>query len=454
MSLLDSVNQKVHSLGSQLRDSGAGRFWHWWMAELRALLPASWRARLLAEARPLQIMPLTGPAEETTYQFLTDNDHQLELAASSDPELVQQQVQQLLLDAELENPEKVLFLANSAVLQTEVNLPLAAEGRIRQALEFDLDRQTPFRNSDVYFDYRINRRDKTHNQLHLQLYLVPRPLVVEQIQLLQKMGVEINRVAIAGDTRTQEQQLNLLPEEMRAVRVDKKARFNHILLAVVLVLLAVAMLQSIHVREQYVEELETAIASVSKEARMVSNMRKQIVDAREAAGFLAKRETEYPEDIEVIAELTRILNKDTWVQRLIIKDGEIRVQGLSVEAQRLIRDINASPYFIAAAFLGTTQYDSRAKRERFNLSAKLVKMADREVLVTESVANSDKAVAAKIKAARAKAAKTKAAKTKAAKTKAAKDKAVETKAVETKAAKAKAAKAKAAKAKAADKGAQ
>ncbi|MCF6225641.1 MAG: PilN domain-containing protein [Xanthomonadales bacterium] len=428
MSLLDSVNQKMHSLGSQLRDSGAGRFWHWWMAELRALLPASWRARLLAEARPLQIIPLTGSAEEATYQFLTDNDHQLELPASSDPELVQQQVQQLLLDAELENPEKVLFLADSAVLQTEVSLPLAAEGRLRQALEFDLDRQTPFRNSDVYFDYRINRRDKAHNQLHLQLYLVPRPLVVEQIQLLQKMGVEINRVAIVGDTRTQEQQINLLPEEMRALRVNKKTRFNHILLVVVLLLLAVAMLQSIHVREQYVEELETAIASVSKEARLVSNMRKQIVDATEAAGFLAKRETEYPEDIEVIAELTRILNKDTWVQRLIIKDGEIRVQGLSVEAQRLIRDINASPYFTAAAFLGTTQYDSRAKRERFNLSARLIKMADREVLVTEPVAKNDKTTAAEVKAARAK---TKAAKTKAAKTKAAKTKAAKTKAAKT-----------------------
>ncbi len=336
------------------------------------MLPVSWRERLVAEARPLQIM-----LAEDGYLLRTDNAHELSLANGSDPELVQQQLLQLLEDAELENPEKVLYLPEREVLQTDVSLPLAAEGRLRQALEFDLDRQTPFRSSDVYFDYRIITRDKVHNLIHLQLFLVPRPLLVQHVQALHQMGIDINRLAIEGDNGTAEQAINLLPEEMRAIRVNQKARFNRLLAVIVVVLLAVAMLQSVRVREQQVKELEDAITSVSKEARMVSNMRQQIVDASEAASFLANRETEYPEDIEVIAELTRILNTDTWVQRLIIKDGEIRVQGLSVEAQRLIRDINASPFFAQAAFLGTTQFDSRAKRERFNLSAKLVKMSER-----------------------------------------------------------------------------
>jgi len=373
VSLVNSVSQKIHSWNGQLRDSSAGRFWFWWMAELRALLPAGWRERLVAVARPLQVT-----LAEDGYLLRTDNDHELRLADGSDPELVQQQLQQLLQDAELESPEKVFYLPELEVLQTDVSLPLAAEGRLRQALEFDLDRQTPFRSSDVYFDYQITSRDKVHNLIYMRLFLVPRPLVVQHVQALHQMGIDLNRLAIEGDNGATEHALNLLPEEMRALRVNQKTRFNRLLAVVVVVLLAVAMLQSVRVREQQVNELEDAITSVSKEARMVSNMRQQIVDASEAASFLANRETEYPEDIEVIAELTRILNKDTWVQRLIIKDGEIRVQGLSVEAQRLIRDINASAFFAQAAFLGTTQFDSRAKRERFNLSAKLVKMSDRE----------------------------------------------------------------------------
>ncbi len=369
-----TYSQKIQVWSGQLRDSSIGRFWHWWMQELRSMLPVSWRERLVAESRPLQIL-----AAEDGFLLRTDADHSLALNASIDPELRQQQIQQLLTAAELENPEKVLYLPAGEVLQTEVSLPLAAESRLRQALEFDLDRQTPFQAEDVYFDYRILSRDKTHNVIRLQLYLIPRVQVDQQILELHQLGVDLNRLTLVDDPHGKAEELNLLPPEKRVLRIDHKARFNRLLMLVVLVVLFMAMFQSIWVREQHIVELETAIDEVSVEARMVAAMRTQIEDAREGANFLAIKETEYPEDIQVIAELTQILDDDTWVQRLIIKDGEIRVQGLSQEAQRLIRDINASPLFSEAAFLGTTQFDSRAKRERFNLSAKLVKTADMEL---------------------------------------------------------------------------
>ncbi len=368
-------SQKIQLMSRQLRDSSIGRFWHWWMLELRSMLPASWRERMAAESRPLQILPV-----ENDFLLRTDADHSLTLTVGSDAEISQQQIQQLLTASELENPEKILYLPAEEVLQTEVSLPLAAEGRLRQALEFDLDRQTPFQATDVYFDYRIIARDKVHNVIRLQLYLVPRPQIDQQLQSLHQLGIDLNRLTLTDDPLGAVEDLNLLPPEKRAIRVDQKARFNKLLVLLVVILLFMLMFQSIRVREQQIEELESAIDSVSAEARMVAAMRTQIEDAREAANFLAIRETEYPEDIQIIAELTKILKDDTWVQRLIIKDGEIRVQGLSQEAQRLIKDINTSPLFSEAAFLGTTQFDSRAQRERFNLSAKLVKTADIELI--------------------------------------------------------------------------
>jgi len=368
VSLVSTINQKLQDLSARVAASPLASFWAWWVAELRAMLPQSWREKLVAEARPLQIHIL-----DNGYALRTDSEHELNITDAAEVDLVQQQIHTLLDDADLENPEKIFYLNDSDVLQTEVTLPLAAESRLRQALEFDLDRQTPFRASDVYFDYHVERKDKEHNMLHIHLFLVPRTLLGRHIQALHQLGIDLNRVSVNSDDQGAASHLNLLPLAMRARRVNKKVRFNRLLLLVVVVLLAVAMMQSIRVREQYVAELEEAIAAVSKEARMVANMRQQIEDAGEAANFLANREAEYPEDIEVIAEITRILKDDTWVQRLIIKDGEIRVQGLSVEAQRLIKDINASSYFAEAAFLGTTQFDSRAKRERFNLSAKMVK---------------------------------------------------------------------------------
>ena len=370
-----TYSQKIQMWSSQLSDSSIGRFLRWWVAELRSMLPTSWRERLAAESRPLQIFPVADG-----FLLQTDSHNNISIATGSDHELAQQQIQQLLQASELENPEKVLYLGADEVLQTEVSLPLAAESRLRQALEFDLDRQTPFQAADVYFDYRVLLRDKDHNVIRLQLYLVPRAQVDQLLLSLHQLGIDPNRMVLADDPHGSAEDLNLLPPEKRAIRINHKSRFNRLLILVVLILLFMLMFQSIRVREQYIEELEAAIETVSTEARMVAAMRTQLEDAREGSNFLAMRETMYPEDIQVIAELTRILKDDTWVQRLIIKDGEIRVQGLSQEAQRLIRDINTSPLFSEAAFLGTTQFDSRAQRERFNLSAKLMKTADIEAV--------------------------------------------------------------------------
>ena len=89
MSLVSTASQKINVWNDQLRDSSVGRFWSWWMTELRSLLPAEWRERLVAEARPLQIYPDTD-----SYQLHTDNSHQLSLSKAMDPEIVQQQLQQ------------------------------------------------------------------------------------------------------------------------------------------------------------------------------------------------------------------------------------------------------------------------------------------------------------------------------------------------------------------------
>jgi hypothetical protein len=53
----------------------------------------------------------------------------------------------------------LLCLANTKVLRQIITLPLAAEENLQQTLRFEIDRYTPFRADQVYFDYRIKARD-------------------------------------------------------------------------------------------------------------------------------------------------------------------------------------------------------------------------------------------------------------------------------------------------------
>ena len=69
-------------------------------------------------------------------------------------------------------PEKMLV--------KQIQLPLAAEENLRQVLGFEMQRQTPFRAEQVYFNYRIAARRAQTQQIVVQLSVVPRT-VVEQV---------------------------------------------------------------------------------------------------------------------------------------------------------------------------------------------------------------------------------------------------------------------------------
>jgi general secretion pathway protein L len=139
--------------------------------------------------------------------------------------------------------------------------------------------------------------------------------------------------------------------------------------AACVVLLALVMAQSLYLRAHQVSELEAAIAEVQDEAREVAQIRKQIEDASEAAGFLASRRAGAPLAIEVLADVTRILPDDTFLDRLVIGADAVQMQGKSRNAQQLIEKVNESPLLDAAAFRGSTRLDARSGLEIFEVNA-------------------------------------------------------------------------------------
>ena len=89
----------------------------------------------------------------------------------------------------------------------------------------------------------------------------------------------------------------------------------------------------------------------------------------EAAGFLQSRKIENGYKLEMLAELTRILPEDTYLDRLSMHQGTTQMQGKSGNAQSLIELINDSDQFDNASFRGPTRLDNRSGKEIFDLTA-------------------------------------------------------------------------------------
>jgi general secretion pathway protein L len=139
--------------------------------------------------------------------------------------------------------------------------------------------------------------------------------------------------------------------------------------AATVILLAFVMTQSLWLREHQLQALGEAIDDVRAEALVVQQIRKQIDDAAEAAGFLQSHKIQNGYKVEVLAELTRILPADTFLDRLSMHAETTQMQGKSDNAQSLIELINNSPYFENASFRGPTRLDNRSRKEIFDLSA-------------------------------------------------------------------------------------
>ena len=84
------------------------------------------------------------------------------------------------------------------------------------------------------------------------------------------------------------------------------------------------MAQSLWLREHQLEVIGEAIENVRAEAMAVQQIRQQIDDATEAAGFLQNRKIENGYKLEMLAELTRILPDNTYLDRLSMNEGPPR----------------------------------------------------------------------------------------------------------------------------------
>ena len=363
------LEQKLQQFRGRLQSGPAGKFVTWWLGELKLAMPSSWQQKL---QHAMRRVTLTLKGETLTVGV--DENRRLstlqQLPLSRDASLQQQEVDDLLERNELLEAPRFLLLDSDSALIKELKLPLAAEPNLGQVLSFEMDRQTPFKASGVYYDWRILERDSAAGQLRLQLYVVPRQAAERGMRLLGERGFGLAGIDVCEGDRTLG--LNLLPIEQRVRTINRKARLNFALAGACVVLLVVVMAESLYLREHQVHELEAAIAEVQGEAREVAQIRKQIEDASAAAGFLASRRAESPLAIEVLADVTRLLPDDTYLDRLVIGARNVQMQGKSQNAQQLIEKVNESEMLDDAAFRGSTRLDARSGLEIFEVNAEIL----------------------------------------------------------------------------------
>ena len=361
-----AISSTIENWRFRFVNGPAGQFLQWWGEELGKLMPAQFRARMQYARRRLLVQ-----TNDSEVALSVEDDGKIQsldvFSAEQDPQLQQQRVRELLQHHELTEVSRDLLIAEADVLHSEIVMPLATEANLRQALAYEMDRHTPFQAEEVFYCWKILSRDRETSQLHFELFVTPRQSLVAQLETLKRLSLDPTGIDVQGPDGLLG--INLLPHAMRHKVVNQQSRVNWLLAAGTAVLFVFVMTQSLWLREHQILSVEDAIEDVRAEAMAVQQIRKQIDDASEAAGFLQSRKIKNGYKVEVIAELTSILPDDTYLDRLSVHAETSQMQGKSDNAQALIELINNSPYFENASFRGPTRLDNRSGKEIFDLSA-------------------------------------------------------------------------------------
>ncbi|MEJ2618955.1 MAG: PilN domain-containing protein [Candidatus Thiodiazotropha sp.] len=339
-------------------------FWHWWRGEISSLMPEALRA-LFSGGRPAQLLyedealrmvnhGLSGEEVEQNYLKIIDFDNpdQNRLLASAS--------------------EIRLCLERKKYLFKKVTLPIEAEENLREVLAFEMDRQTPFNASQVYYDYVINGRDKQNRTLDITLILAPVDQITHALQQLDEHNVRINAISPCEEFDPKLNAVNLLPPQKREKPRKRYRLINLILFFALLIVLAGNLLLPVWQKAVLTAQLEEQLSHSQQQANEVSKLRDSVANAELENRFLEDKKRSSVQILEILNELTLLLPDDTWVNHFEIRDDKVHIHGQSVASAVLIPLIESSKLFHNVSFRSPVTQNRRNNTERFHISAELI----------------------------------------------------------------------------------
>lgn len=373
--MLPVLDAPFRAASARLRRSGVLEFFRWWRDELVDMLPTPLKTWLQREPDRI-VISREGVEGFAVYPSTADRTAPaFRLAGDDDGVNAAGELARLKASIEEKDVPVVLMLEATDVLARRLSFPLAVEANLRQVLSFEMDRQTPFKADQVYFDFLIADRDEQQRLLHVDLVLALRshidPIVAALRKRIAQPLDQIDALRV-GSTRWG---VNLLPIAVRPPRINFWLKVNLGLAALALVLFWIVMAQAEARKTRAVEEFNARIEAVREDARAAAALKQELADARDASSFLARKRLETPAFLEILEDVTRLLPDDVWLERMMLAQDELQLQGQAKESSKLINVLTKSKLLSNPQMRGPVQVDPRTNKERFSIAATQKKRA-------------------------------------------------------------------------------
>ncbi len=354
------------------------RFFSWWGGELAACLPPRLRERF-ARTRERLVIEISETTAVFTHGRGRDSQPLGELSVSAAGLAGQRDagqreaVARIIQSAGLRSGEVVLKVPRGKVLRRLVELPAAAAENLGEVLGFEMDRHTPFKAEEVYFDYRVEGSDPERKRIKVDLVVVPRTVADQAMRLVSSWGLEPDQLAAGDESDDGARSFNLLPPGAARSRAAFGRRLVAGLSVLTGVLVLVALYAPLHQRQEILAATEAQLARARAEALEADALKAQVEEMQERSRFVVQRKRTERSMTEVLDELTRVLPDHTWVLKLGVRDAQLTISGYSAKPSSLIGLLEQSAALTEVRFSSPVTMDRKIGLDRFNLTATLTR---------------------------------------------------------------------------------
>ena len=383
--------------------AGLPRFWRWWTAELAPLMPAAPRSAI--QRRRMRPILEFGDGEVVLWRpEISDGAFRLARAATislgGDSAATAAAGRAAIAGlgpaglAAMHAPRLVVALPLRQVLRKELSLPAAVEQNLHQTLSYDLDRHTPFRPDQVYFDAVVTGRDATRKTIRVDWTAALKTVVDGARRQAEAWGASVVAV-LPGPVSAALPRLNLLPYEARPARVVWRRWQVWAPMALVAVLAIAAVLVPLVQKREYAIELQRQAEVARGQAEAASAIRREFERLEGEFNYPLARKYAYPATVQVLDDVTRLLPDDTWLTQLEMKtttkgrdtQRELFLRGESANGGKLIGLLEESKLVEQAALRSSTTKLQPGPGEVFDLGAQLKPTAAPAIVAPPTAAN-------------------------------------------------------------------
>ena len=263
-------------------------------------------------------------------------------------------------------------LPNNKILRRIITLPSTTEENLENVVSYEMDRYTPFSKADVYFDIKVQDRNPEEQKIKVALSVIKKSIVEEILNFAVAAGLSIQTTFAEIDEKDgQVEHFAFIKDQQQSNGSRSGSKVNKFLMILAAAMAIIALILPIAKNYWVAEQYKAELSLMQEDINQVRKLQSQYKAIKKDVEFINAQTSHSMKTLDLLNELSKIIPDNTFLSRLVLEQGVVRIRGNSDAASNLISVIDASEQFADVRFVAPVTQNSKTGKESFTVEFRL-----------------------------------------------------------------------------------